>query len=278
MMLAMDLPPPESRQLRRLVADRLRSDILEGRLPPGKWLRQEQIAQEMGVSQMPVREALRELAAEGLVVHEPYRGARINSVSPADAIDLYASRAAIEGLAARAAAHSITPEELAQLKQLTARMKRKLSPKHIVEYRELNRRFHTIIFTASRRPFLIRLLQQLWSTFPSMLLDSFGKTARAPIPGRETDDIEEHQAIIDALQKGDAEAAGRAMQAHLEETLRHLAALLDDEAPGAAPEAPGAAPEAPGAAPEAPGAAPQAPKTLPAALPGTRSRRRTQQL
>jgi DNA-binding GntR family transcriptional regulator len=222
---------PEARQLRRLVADRLRTDILEGKLSPGSWLRQEQIAKEMGVSQMPVREALRELAAEGLVAHEPYRGVRIISMSLTDVADLYASRAAIEALAIRAAARNITAEELASLREISAKMKRRLAPRHLAEYRELNRRFHTVIFTASRRPFLIRLLQQLWTSFPAMLLDSFKKTAAAPIPDRDTDDIAEHQAILEALEKGDPDAAESAIRAHLEETVRHLTVALQEDNP-----------------------------------------------
>ena len=72
--MASEPTPRSHRQLRHWVADRLRSDILEGRLKPGEWLRQERLAQEHGVSQMPVREALKQLAAEGLVEHVPYRG------------------------------------------------------------------------------------------------------------------------------------------------------------------------------------------------------------
>ncbi|MFO3797221.1 MAG: GntR family transcriptional regulator, partial [Anaerolineales bacterium] len=78
------------RQLRNLVADQLRMAILEGRYKPGEWLRQERIAQELNVSQMPVREALKELSAEGLVEHVPYRGTRVLAFSVEDVEDLYA--------------------------------------------------------------------------------------------------------------------------------------------------------------------------------------------
>lgn len=225
---------PAARQLRRLVADRLRRGILEGRLTPGTWLRQEQIAREMGVSQMPVREAFRELAAEGLVVHEPYRGVRISSLTLADVRDVYAARAAIEALAIRAAATEITADELGTLRQLAAKMKRRLAPKHLAEYRDLNRQFHTVIFKASRRPYLIRLLEQLWTAFPAMLLDSFRKTAATPLPDRDTDDIAEHEAILEALSRHDPDAAEAAIRVHLEETVRHLTATLDEETPARA--------------------------------------------
>ena len=79
---------PSHRQLRKLVADQLRAAILDGRFKPGEWLRQERVAQELGVSQMPVREALKELAAEGLIEHVPYRGVRVVTLSVEDIEDL----------------------------------------------------------------------------------------------------------------------------------------------------------------------------------------------
>ena len=90
------------RQLRNLVADRLRTAILNGEIKPGEWLRQEKLAAEYNVSQMPIREALKELSAEGLVEHVPYRGVRVIEFSADDIEDLYASRSFLEGKAARA--------------------------------------------------------------------------------------------------------------------------------------------------------------------------------
>lgn len=88
----------DHRQLHEMVAERLRSAILDGDLKPGTWLRQERIAKELGVSSMPVREALNQLAAEGVVQHIPYRGARVTQFSPDDVADLYAKRSHLESL------------------------------------------------------------------------------------------------------------------------------------------------------------------------------------
>ena len=99
---------PPHKQLPQWVAERIRGEILDGRLKPGEWLRQERLAQEHGVSQMPVREALKRLASEGLVEHVPYRGVRVVEFSVADIEDLYACRAFIEGMAARFAARTIS--------------------------------------------------------------------------------------------------------------------------------------------------------------------------
>jgi len=221
----MDGVPPH-RQLRKLVADRLRSSILNGEIKPGEWLRQERLAQEYQVSQMPVREALKELTAEGLVEHVPYRGVRVIEFSPEDISDLYACRSFIEGLAARAAASAITREELAQLKELQAQMKATLQPQVLPEYTELNRRFHRLIFTASRRTYLTRTLNQLWDAFPSMLWGNFARTAGQPVPQRDLADIEEHEAIIEALERRDGAAAEQRVRQHIEESGEHLLLAL----------------------------------------------------
>jgi DNA-binding GntR family transcriptional regulator len=229
-------PDSAHRQLRQLVAERLRAEILEGRLPPGTWIRQERIAKEMGVSQMPVREALRELSAEGLVEHAPYRGVRVAEVRIDDVADLYACRAYVEGLAARAAAAVITDDELRELRSLAEKMKRRLAPRHLAEYRELNRRFHTLVFMASRRPFLVRTLEQLWGSFPTMLLTRFNETAAASLPDRDAEDVAEHAAILDALERRDGAGAERAIRHHIEEAARHLAAAVRHEPPHAETE------------------------------------------
>lgn len=219
-------PLSAHKQLPQRVAERLRTAILEGQLRPGEWLRQERIASQLGVSQMPVREALKQLAAEGLVEHVPYRGVRVVQFSPLDVEDLYACRAFIEGMAARYAATSITAEELQRLEELHARMSALVEADTVAEYRELNRRFHEIIYAASRRSYLVRTLAQLWSAFPTMLWSNFAATASASPPGRVAPDTEEHARIITALRAGDGEAAERAMRHHIEEAGRQLLAAL----------------------------------------------------
>jgi DNA-binding GntR family transcriptional regulator len=210
--------PPEltsHRQLRNVVADRLRTAILEGFYKPGEWLRQERLAQELGVSQMPVREALKELATEGLIEHVPYRGVRVIAFSPEDVSDLYAHRAFLEGRAARAAAANISAEEIAELKRLQAEMENHLAPESLAIYRELNRRFHQTIFTASRRDYLIRSLTQMWETFPTMLIGNFAATAANPLPNRENPDTDEHRAVIAALEQRNADQAEALMRDHI---------------------------------------------------------------
>ena len=214
--MASEPTPRSHRQLHHWVADRLRSDILEGRLRPGEWLRQERLAQAYSVSQMPVREALKQLAAEGLVEHVPYRGVRVVEFAAEDVEDLYACRAFIEGMAARSAAQNVTDEELSDLAGLHEQMVRCRTPEDLAQYRELNRRFHALIFSASRRSYIVRTLAQLWSAFPTMLWSNIPRIAMASVPGRDEPDAAEHEEIVAALAARDAERAERAVRRHIE--------------------------------------------------------------
>lgn len=208
--------PLVHKQLAQRVVDRLRADIFEGRLKPGEWLRQERLAHEHGVSHMPVREALKQLAAEGLVEHIPYRGVRVVSFSVQDVEDLYACRAFIEGLAARFAAHRVSDEDLATLEMMHVRMVACETPRELREYRELNRRFHGLIFQASGRSYLVRTLAQLWAAFPTMLWSNIPQIAATSAPGRDEPDAIEHAEIVAALFAHDPARSERAVRRHIE--------------------------------------------------------------
>jgi len=209
------------RQLRKLVAEQLRTAILEGRFKPGEWLRQEKLAQELNVSQMPVREALKELAAEGLIEHVPYRGARVVEFAPEDVLDLYEHRAFLEGRGAEFAAEKITGDELKELKEM-ADLMAALPPEKISEYRKTNRAFHAMIFNASGHGYLIRTLTQMWESFPTMLIGNFPFSAQNPLPERDLQDQQEHLAILAALEARNGGQARKAMQAHILSAATHL--------------------------------------------------------
>jgi DNA-binding GntR family transcriptional regulator len=217
---------PSHKQLAHWIADRLRADILDGKLKPGEWLRQERLAQEVGASQMPVREALKRLAAEGLVEHVPYRGARVVQFTVEDVEDLYACRVFVEGMTARYAASEITDDEIHELTDLHHRMLRCVTPQELPEYRELNRRFHSLLFNASRRSYLIRSLGQLWAAFPTMLWSNIPHAAQQSAPGRDEADAAEHEAIVRAIAARDPDAAEQAVKQHIEAAGMALLAVL----------------------------------------------------
>lgn len=212
--------------VRDWVEDRLREDILRGLFQPGAWLRQQRIARQLGVSEMPVREALKKLAAEGLVEYLPHRGMRVREYSAEDVADVHNVRAFMEAMAAGAAAKNITAEELAELRALATQMEARLAPEDLEEHRELNHRFHEVIFTASRRAYLTHALRQLWMVFPSMLWGSLPATARVRLSEQDAYDLEEHRAIIRALEEGNAAEAERLMRQHIDGARNRLLAAV----------------------------------------------------
>jgi DNA-binding GntR family transcriptional regulator len=217
----------EPRLVRDWVEDRLREAILGGLFKPGEWLRQQRVADQLGVSEMPVREALKKLAAEGVVEYLPYRGIRVREYSAEDVADIYKLRAFMEGMAAHSAAENINPDELDELRTLVSQMEEHLAQEDLEEHRELNRRFHTVVFTASRRAYLIHALRQLWLVFPSMLWGIFPATATERLIEQDTYDIEEHRAIIDVLKKGNATQAEQVMRQHIEGAGNRLLVALE---------------------------------------------------
>jgi DNA-binding GntR family transcriptional regulator len=177
-----------------------------------------------------VREALKELAAEGLIEHVPYRGARVIIFSINDILDLYAHRAFLESRAASIAAEIVTPDEISILENLQAEMEENSAPEAVLKYRELNRKFHQQVYLASRREYLIRTLNQMWAAFPTMLIANFAATAVQPLPEREAVDIAEHRAIISALRSHNSSAAEQAMKKHILVTAENLVNFIKVQA------------------------------------------------
>ena len=224
-------------QVREWVEERVREAILDGQFKPGEWLRQLRVAEQLGVSELPVREALKKLAAEGLVEYFPYRGMRVRVFSADDVGDIYKIRTFLEGMAAYAAAEKITPEELVELRALATQIEERLAPEYLEEHRVLNRRFHEVVFTASHHTYLIHELRQLWMVFPSMLWGSLSATANKRTVEQDMIDIEEHRAIISALENRNATEAERAMRQHIEDAGNRLLHILMNDtnsAPGKA--------------------------------------------
>ncbi len=219
-----------------MVSERIRTSILNGELKPGAFIRQQHIADKYGVSQISVREALKDLVSEGLVEHIPYCGVRVISYSLEDLSDLFALRAFIEGRTANTATKLITKAEIEYLSQLINEMKSAVEAEQFALYRELNRQFHLTIYQSSKSSFLIRTLEVLWSTYPTMLQGNFPQNDIPQAPDRNQRDFMEHSKIVDALERRDANAAESAMYEHIENAGKELLASLREskrqEVPG----------------------------------------------
>jgi DNA-binding GntR family transcriptional regulator len=202
-------------------AEVLRKAILNGQLKPGEWLRQEALAEEMGISQITVRDALNQLVGEGMAVRVPYKGVRVVSLDVGDIENICAMRGLLEGLAAELAAESITPEELDQMRKLLPETTISVEMESVERAREANREFHEIAIRACRQPFLIRLLKQLWDWLdPYMLYGGafqISEEAWEELLKYSERDLERHAQLLEALETRDGKRARRVVEKYVQE-------------------------------------------------------------
>lgn len=186
--------------LREAVQDAIRSAIVTGRYPPGERLLEDQLAQDLDVSRNPVREALQALATEGFVEIEPRRGARVATISPARAAELFEVREALEGLAGRLAAERRTPAQVRELQAIVREGHEGVDAGRLGELPALNTRFHVTLHAAAGNAMLAETVGRLSPVITWVY-------ARR-IAARSRDSWSEHAAIVDAVAAGDAQLAG----------------------------------------------------------------------
>lgn len=194
----------------------LREAIVTGRFQPNERLVEATVAERLGVGRTAVRAALVRLDQEGLVVLERNRGARVRLIEGRDALEIEEVRAALEGLLARRAATRVSATDLGELDSLTAEMRDRVEHGDALGYSELNARFHQRIWEAADHPTASRLVGGLKS---QSIRFQFQTALR---PGRAERSLHEHEAIVEALRRGDPDAAESAMRGHLAEVLDTL--------------------------------------------------------
>jgi len=201
--------------LKEEIFDALHRQIIAGKHRPGDWLRQDDIASQMGVSMTPVREALDLLVSSGLAERVPYRGVQVREMSAKDMADAYGLRLILEALTTREAAVYITPEQISRLKNILAEMKKHVKLNEMPQERQLSREFHAVIAEASGNELLTKLYAIVANTFPDWLL--YEAVYRKPelLASSVNQTYEEHASILDALTKGDAEKAVRKSMDHI---------------------------------------------------------------
>jgi DNA-binding GntR family transcriptional regulator len=213
------------------ILERLRALILTGEYGPDERLIEEQLAERLGVSRTPVRQALTMLEAEGLVEIEPNRGATVCSFSIDDVWDIYDLRAVLEGHAARRAAGRVERRELEYLRELTGEMEGLAGrfDDHEEEIRALvglNQEFHGTIVRASRNRRLGRLINRTVE-IPLMFKAFFWYTPHERIISNHY-----HRQILEALEGGDADRAEIIMREHVYEGRDFVLRALDGEMNG----------------------------------------------
>ncbi|MBC7344236.1 MAG: GntR family transcriptional regulator, partial [Clostridia bacterium] len=196
--------------LREMVFETLREAIIEGKLSPGTRLMEAQLAEDMGVSRTPVREAIRKLELEGLVVMVPRKGAYVADMSTKDAAEVFEIRAALEALAAGLAAQRITDEEIEELERLLIKFNECLGKElDLQKVVDLDTEFHDVLYRASRNSRLMQILSTLREH-----IQRFRKLSLAS-PGRLKQAIEEHRRIVDAVADRNVALAQALAQEHI---------------------------------------------------------------
>ena len=214
------------RTAQAVVADRLRHAVLSGQLPPGSRLLQAAVAEEMRTSTTPVREAMRELAGEGLLDLDPHRGVMVHSSSVKELEEIYQIRSLLEPVAIAATVTNVTPEQVAFAEDLVERMDRESD---VAEWAMLNVAFHAGLAEATGLPILNSILAKLRNVsalyVASMLHHHPGTIGTAN---------EEHRALLKACKSGDIKAATATENAHLRHTLILVQEQMAPAAAGAA--------------------------------------------
>ena len=192
------------------IKDYLLARILEGDLAPGDRIVETRIARDLGISQGPVREALRDLATLGLVTLQPYRGARVRQRTIDEHLESMRVRGELEAMAAREAAGKLTGDQIAQLRRLTREMAERAAAGDPHGHALKNTEFHAVVARASGNRTLERvlaILQPFAQTYLTVTVVSMG------LPDSY---LRRHDLILEALVAGDPDRVDQAMRAHNE--------------------------------------------------------------
>ena len=209
--------------LRELVCENIRQAIIDGTFSPGERLMEIQLADEMGVSRTPVREAIRKLELEGFVVMIPRRGTYVADISIKDINEVYEVRTALDILAAGLAAERINEDELEAMQRLLVEIGQYIDEGNIEKIVEIDSAFHDILYQASRNERLVNIISNLREQITSL------RGRSMMYPGRLAKTLEEHRAIVDSIAQRDAEKAQRAVRIHMENAERTLLKAIEEE-------------------------------------------------
>lgn len=212
------LPAPQSASA--AAGEVIREAIIDGRLPPGQRLKEEELARELGISRTPVREALLLLESEGLVESIPRRGATVRSYAVSDLDDVYQLRALLEGHAARRAAARISPDDVARLEKSCDRFDRLRAEDDLLDLVKENLLFHSVVHEAAasdRLAALIRKVIEIPLVYKSFYWYS---------PEQKVISQHYHRQLTRALKLGDGERAELIMKEHVLEARDFLLAQI----------------------------------------------------
>lgn len=205
-----------------LVLDKLMEWIMSGKLSMGDKLNTEELATQLGVSRMPIREALSNLEKKGLAESIPYAGTRLVTLTKEDVRQIYIARTALEPIAAKYACEKITDQEIRHLGEIQEEYKRIVRGKELdaVEVYQQNRLYHFSIYKASQLDRICVMIESLWDNLSFFKL-IYGQKLLDSEESREKM-IAEHQSYLDALKRRDSELIYRLLQQNLKSRAENI--------------------------------------------------------
>ncbi|RIK35644.1 MAG: GntR family transcriptional regulator [Chloroflexi bacterium] len=207
--------------LNQKVYQQLRRKLLRGDLAPDSQLDERQLAEELGVSRTPLREAISQLVKEGIVEHRPYRGNFVRTFTAKQVNDLYEVRKALESLAMRLAIRKLSQEHLEEIRTILDQVQEALDRGDITAYTEADRRFHQAILQITGNETLIESLNRLAAQIQMVRI----------LANRDPEVVErtaqERPRILAALEARDADTAARLMEEHIDGVRRSIVAQLE---------------------------------------------------
>jgi DNA-binding GntR family transcriptional regulator len=214
------------RTAEEIAAGELRAAIVRGDLAPGEKIRQEESARGFGVSLIPLREALRRLASEGLLTYRPQRGYFVAEVGDETLAAMYQARSLIEGEVESLAVPAMRPEDIAALRRHLKDESRAAEDREAVPMIEANRGFHFTIFERCDNEWLLRFVAQLWDAVDPYRVLAYRQMWAVPdeqlVP---TEILVEHEEILDALERRAPKTALRLLERHRSRSKAMLGAL-----------------------------------------------------
>jgi DNA-binding GntR family transcriptional regulator len=221
--------PLQRQTVSQMTLEAVRERILRGAYPEGEPLRQDALAEELGVSRIPIREALRQLEAEGLVTFNPHRGAVVSSLSLAEIDEVFALRAEIESDLLRRAIPRLTADDLDRATEVLDRYERALRAGEVPAWGELNWQFHSSLYAPADRPVTMGIVQRLHQN-----ADRYLRMQLALTHG-ESRANDEHRAIAAAARKHDVKRACTLLRDHILGAGRTLVTFIGESREGVSP-------------------------------------------
>lgn len=214
---------PTKRPTHEIVYQRLREQILFGEMAPGQAVTIQGLTESLGVGMTPVREAIRRLISDGALIFQGNRRVKVPEMTAQDVEQVTYVRSQIESELARRAAQNMTPEVITRLRTIDENLDIAISSGDIEGYLRQNHAFHELIYQVANAPIVSDLADRLWLRFGPSLRVVSGRYGTQSLPDR-------HKEMLDALERGDADGAARAMAGDVEQGMQLVASVMSESA------------------------------------------------